>query len=86
MKKKIVAVFVTMSLISLMFANVLVSRSSNQQSNLSVKLFGSIATAAPEYDSNYRYQTMAYCGWSINYACCKHYTAESCRLYACLVN
>ncbi len=61
-------------------------KESKQQSDLSVKLFGSIATAAPEYDSNYKYQTMAYYGWSINYACCKHYTAESCRLYACLVD
>ena len=39
-----------------------------------------------ELDPYTMYQTMAYCGSKINYACKVSYTAEKCRLYACLVN
>ncbi|MBN2596918.1 MAG: hypothetical protein JXR82_09065 [Marinifilaceae bacterium] len=85
MKNKIASIIAIFTLGVLFVFNVSISKQ-NSNNNLDITLIqmGHIANAAPEYDAKYKYQTMAYCGSSINYACTTRYTAESCRLYACL--
>lgn len=46
-------------------------------------LFETSKPATASINPNNCYQTMGYCGGSINYKCTSSYTAEKCRLYAC---